>query len=131
MVSSKSSPLKMDCQLMDGKRTFMKFAPKSAENFAECAVYPLPPKVSKVFITGGIGLNPGLDLAGGGGAQQGVFGGRVCQVLPAEIEAWEGRALDLLHDSGDEVAGASEWIEDVDTRIGEGFAELPLKYFVD
>ena len=37
----------------------------------------------------------------------------------------------MLHDAGDEVAGAGEGVEDVDTGVGEGLAELLLEDFLD
>ena len=43
----------------------------------------------------------------------------------------EGGALDLLHDAGDEVAGAGEGVEDVDALVREGLAELLLEDLVD
>jgi hypothetical protein len=43
----------------------------------------------------------------------------------------QGGAFDLLHDAGDEVAGAGEGVEDVDPGVGEGFAELLLEDFFD
>lgn len=43
----------------------------------------------------------------------------------------QGGALYLLHDAGDEVAGAGEGVEDVDAGVGEGLAELLLKELFD
>ena len=43
----------------------------------------------------------------------------------------QGGALDLLHDAGDEVAGAGERVKDVHALVGEAFSELLLQDFFD